>query len=312
MAVSHSRRWLAGALFTLAGMLAANSMLGPLVADVIDYRMSTTLVNQLIALDVVSLAVIAPLAVLAGVLVLRGHRAGPVLAIAPAAFTAYMIAQTIVGSDYLGVPGNNERWFPWHLGLFVLGVVTLVGAWRGVDGRELPAASRRRDRWTAVALFGLAVFVAVVQWVPALADMMRDRPTRADYLSNPAMTWTLALLDLGIATPAAVAAGIGLLRGTDWGRRVAYSVVGFFALVGPAVAAMAITMQVNDDPNAAVANVAVMSAAGLALALLGVAVYRPLLRRRAAAQPRSRAGVPGTFVPSHQRPGTLIGHRQRP
>jgi hypothetical protein len=181
--------------------------------------MPTTLINQLIALDIVALVLIAPLAVLAGRLVLHGHPAGAVLGTGPAAFAA---------------------------------------------------------------LFGLAVFVAVVQWLPALADMMHDRPTRADYLRNPAMTWMIALLDLGIAVPAAVAAGVGLVRGTAWGRKAAYAVAGFFALVGPAVAAMAITMQINDDPNATAANVVVMSVAGLVLAVLGIALYWPLLHRHPA------------------------------
>jgi len=201
-----------------------------------------------------------------------------------------MTTQAIVGSDYLDVPGNNERWFPWHLALLVLAVATLAGGWSRAGAPPAPA------RWTAAALFALAGFVALAQWLPALADMMHDSPTKADYLESPTMTWLIALLDLGFAVPAAMAAGVGLLRGARWGGKAVYAVAGFFALVGPAVAAMAITMRVNDDPNAASANIAVMVSAGLALALLGISVYRPLLRaRRPATGRRSEPG--GTFVP---------------
>ena len=271
-------RWPAWVSFGLAAALTVNSVLGPVFTGAIRYRMATTLVNQLIALDVVGLVLIAPLSVLAGWLLLRQHVAGPLLATGPAAFTVYMVAQTILGSDYLGVDGNNERWFPWHLGLFVLAAVTLVGAWSIVDDGRLPRWSRRRRRATAAALFGLAGFVALVQWLPAWIDMASGQPSRADYLQSPAMTWTIALLDLGVAVPAAVTAAIGLLRATSWGRTAAFAVTGFFALVGPAVAAMAITMQVNDDPNARAGDVVVMASVGLLLLALGVAVYRPLLR----------------------------------
>ncbi len=72
---SSPNRWVAYSLFGLATMLVVNSILGPLIADVIRYRMSTTLINQLIALDIVALVLIAPLAVLAGRLVLHGHPA---------------------------------------------------------------------------------------------------------------------------------------------------------------------------------------------------------------------------------------------
>lgn len=280
--------------FGLGTMLVANSVLGPLAAGVIHYRMSGTLINQLIALDVVTLAVIAPLCVLAGALVLRGHRAGPVLVAAPAAFTTYLIAQTVVGSDYLGVAGNNERWFPWHLGLFVLAAGTLAAAWSRIDGHRLPAARPRRDRRTAFGLLAIALFVGFGQWLPALADMMRDRPTGAGYLDNPAMTWTLALLDLGLATPAAVAVAVGLWRGAGWARRAAYPVAGFFALVGPAVAAMAMAMHVRHDPNASTAGAVLLCVVALLLAAFGLAVHRPLL-----------AGPDGTLVPADPRPPVL-------
>ena len=88
-----------------------------MAAGVIHYRISTTVVNQLIALDIVSLVAIAPLSVVAGGLLLRGHRAGPPLATGPAAFTAYMIAPTRPRSGLRwlrcaavpGAPGRRTR-----------------------------------------------------------------------------------------------------------------------------------------------------------------------------------------------------------
>jgi hypothetical protein len=58
-------------------------------------------------------------------------------------------------------------------------------------------------------------------------------------------------------------------------------VAGWFGLVGSAVAAMAIAMYVNDDPNASAGLALFMTGLGLAFALLAVVLYRPLLWSRA-------------------------------
>jgi hypothetical protein len=65
-----------------------------------------------------------------------------------------------------------------------------------------------------------------------------------------------------------------------WAARALYTVVGWFGLVGPAVAAMAIAMVADDDPNASTGNAVLMSALGLVFLVLALVVYRPLLRRR--------------------------------
>jgi uncharacterized membrane protein YdcZ (DUF606 family) len=86
-------------------------------------------------------------------------------------------------------------------------------------------------------------------------------------------------LDLGLFLPLTVAACIGLVRDTRWAAKALYTVASWFALVGPAVGAMAIAMQINDDPNASASNTIVMTVLGAAFVLLALAVYRPLLRR---------------------------------
>jgi hypothetical protein len=95
-------------VIALGVLLALNSLLGPLAFDVIEYRYGPSMINQAIGLDAVALAVATPLAVAAGILIRRGHRAGPVLAMAPALFAAYMMPQYLIGPDYLNLPGNNE------------------------------------------------------------------------------------------------------------------------------------------------------------------------------------------------------------
>ncbi|HEX6256018.1 MAG TPA: hypothetical protein VFZ70_09425 [Euzebyales bacterium] len=110
--MSGYRRTTALLVAALGVGVAVASMLGPLVFDVLRYRTSDTTLNQVMGGDLAGLVVVAPTALAAGVLLWRGHRAGPVVALAPALWAVYMYAQLIVGQEYLQLPGNNERFFP--------------------------------------------------------------------------------------------------------------------------------------------------------------------------------------------------------
>ena len=103
-------------------------------------------------------------------------------------------------------------------------------------------------------------------------------PEDPGYLAGPTFSWAIALLDLGVFLPATVAACAGLVRGAPWAHKALYTVVGWFGLVGPAVAGMAIAMYANGDPNASGANVVFMTALGLVFAALAVFLYRALFR----------------------------------
>lgn len=107
---------------------------------------------------------------------------------------------------------------------------------------------------------------------------MSSSPEDPGYLAVPTFSWAIALPDLGVFLPATVAACVGLVRGPPWAHKAHYTVVGWSGLVGPAVAAMAITMYAKDDPNASGANVIFMTALGLVFAALAIFFYRALFR----------------------------------
>lgn len=273
-------RWLAYGLFVLAAGLVANALLGPLFTEVIRYHYGETLTNQGIGVDAVALFGAAPIAILAGVLVLRSHRAGPVLAFIPATFTAYMAPQYVIGPDYLGLPGNNEQFFVFHLGLFVLAVVVFFLAWRLVARAWLPPVSRKADRRRSWVLFGVAAFIALGRWLPGIVDLMSGNPTVPDYLESPTAFLLIGFLDLGLVTLGAVTAGIGLRVGARWAREAAYVVIGWFALVPASVAVMSVTMLVNDDPNASATGTLLFVVAGVIFTAGAVLLYRPLFKRQ--------------------------------
>jgi len=269
-------RLLAGGLLALAAGLAAVALLGPLATGVVDYRVTETLRNQTIGLDAISLFLVTPLAVGAALLVRRGRVAGYALALPVGAYTSYMFAQYVLGPDYIHLAGNNEKLFPLCLALFAAGWIVSLTAWNRLPPNPAPD-TRDRDRLIGRILLPILALLAFVRYLPALADAMSANPSEEGYLAGPAFFWTIALLDLGVFLPATIATCIGLLRGSRWAHKALYLVAGWFGLVGAAVAAMAIAMQINDDPTATTANTILMTALGAAFVLLAIYVFRPLL-----------------------------------
>jgi dipeptide/tripeptide permease len=145
---------LATALDVLGLALVANSVLGPLWLDVIDYHYGEAMTNQGIGLDAVALVCAAPLAFVAASLVRHGHVGGPVVAFAPATFAAYMMPQYVVGADYLGLPGNNENAIPFHIATMVLAIGVFTAAWHALVGNVLPPDDVRSDHRRSWVLIG--------------------------------------------------------------------------------------------------------------------------------------------------------------
>jgi hypothetical protein len=281
---------LVAALVAIAAGLVAVALLGALTGGPIEYHVSETLRNQTIGLDAVSLFVAAPLAVAAAVLAWRRLVAGPALALGVGAYTAYMFVKYIVGPEYLARPGDNERVFPLDLCLFVLGWGSALLASQAITS-ESGSGSRGRHRVLGRVVLPLLAFLAFSRYLPALADAMNGDPHDAGYRAGPTFFWTIAMLDLGIFLPATVLTCMALLRGRPWAEKALYLVVGWFGLVGPAVASMAIAMYVNDDPNATLGNAIAMTILGLAFAMLAVSVYLPLFRSQRLTRPVTPASA---------------------
>src|SRR4051794_39150803 len=287
--VEPRSRMLGVCLLALAGCLAALSVLGPLVTGAIQWRIRPTILSQLYGLDAVSLVAVAPAAVFAGVAALRGRPAGPLLGFAPAAYAVYMVPQYVLGPDYAHIAGNNERWFPLLLALFMFGVVASALAWTRLRA-AVPRGSERAERLIGQWLLPAAAAVVFVRYLPTLADWMSPDPQAKDYLAGPNFSWTIALLDLGAALPAPVAVCVGYRRRARWARAGLYALTGWFALVGAAVAGMAIAMQLRDDPAMTVAQMLVMTVLGGLLVALAGALYAPALRHRITVRQPTGAG----------------------
>src|SRR5688572_2068103 len=134
---SRPDRWLAFGMVSLGVGLALNTILGPLLMGVISYPFTLTVYYETLGLEAVSLVLIAPLAVAAGMLALRGHRAAAVLALGPAGYSVYMLLQYVVGPQY----ATYQPSIAFHLVLFVLGAGLVLRAWTAIGAGSLPAVS---------------------------------------------------------------------------------------------------------------------------------------------------------------------------
>lgn len=258
-------------LLGLAAGLVANSIVGPLVADLVDYPVSETMRNQTIGLDAASLVVVAPLAAIVGLMALRGRPAAAVLALGPAGYVAYMFVQYVAGPDHLTYPSVLLL----QLGLFIGGWLLAGLAWRLDAERQL---GRRPETglgpghgWVAI---GLGAFV-LARYLPGLVGSITDEPLPAEVATDPAMYWLIVLLDLGIYLPATTLAAIGLRQARPWGARLHRGLVGWFTLTTIAVASMSFTMWRNDDPNASTGQLLLFLAVGVVIIGYAVRVLRP-------------------------------------
>ncbi len=154
-------RWLGRGLAALAVGLAVNSVLGPFVADRLDYPVSETMRNQTIGLDAAGLVLVAPLTVVIAILALRGHRAAPVLALGPTSYVAYMFVQYIVGPDHLDYP----RVLILQLALFIGGWLLAALAW-SIDRSRRSGSPLLSPRHGHVSLV-LGLFV-LLRYLPGL------------------------------------------------------------------------------------------------------------------------------------------------
>jgi len=260
-------------LLVLAAGLVANTVIGPAVLDLVDYPLTETLRNETIGLELVSAGLVAPWSVVAGIFVLRGRRFGGVLALAPAAFAAYVLVQYVAGIPSLEYGPHQLL----QLGLLVLAGWVFVEAVHAVaDSVPVPHEAHAR-RW-ALGVLAMAGFI-VLRWAPALLGTVTGDALPDAYAGDPGMHWTIFLLDLGLVVPCSIAVARGLWTGRAWAATGLHALVGWFALVPPAVLAMAVTKQVNADPLANEADSAMLAVATVVYLAVAVALYAPLRRR---------------------------------
>jgi hypothetical protein len=269
-------RTFAGTLFALATVLITNTVLGPLGSGAIKYPISGSLHHQVIGLEVVTVGLVVPIALVAGVLALRGHRAAALLGFGPASYAGYMFLQYVVGPEYATY--TAVAFF--HTAIFTLSCGTAVWAWVLGSRQPLPHLTARRRRISSAILILLAAFV-LTRYIGAMTGSITGGTLPAEFLNARTFYWSIFLLDLGVVVPATIAAGYGLIRGAHAAHTALYALVTWYALVPPSVAAMSATMVVNGDPNASSGQTFLLVVVSFVFAAFAAWIYLPLMRTHA-------------------------------
>jgi len=232
------------ALIVLGLLIATSSILGPLVLGIVTFHVSAGAEAQLVGGEVVSLFIVAPLAVIAGVLWWRGSALAPTLALGPAAYSLYMYVQYVVGPQYERYPGNNEYAFPLYLTLIILSWSIGLRAWRALATIPLPHLSSGTRRTLAALMLVLNVMFAFA-WIGSIVTVLAGpstSPAWQAYQKDQTLFWLVRIMDLGFVIPASFVVAVGLLRRAKWAVTLVYAFLGFEMLMVAAVAAMAIMM----------------------------------------------------------------------
>lgn len=285
-----SRRAIAGwASLALGAGIAVSAMLGPLVLKVIQFRTSDNAENQFVGGEVVSLGIVAPALIVAGVMWRRGHRLAPALAFGPALYAVYTYVTAVIGQDYARYPGNVEKFFPLYAALVAGGTVIAALAAGDLAGSEGPVPSDRLRRFTAGLFMTIGGFFALA-WAAQIRLVYIGQPP-TEYQEDPTLFWLIKLLDLGFVIPALIGTGIGLLRQHPVAIKAAPGMAAFATCMAAAIAGMAIAMEVKGDPAASLGMLMfVLPVAGV---LAGTTVSLLSSYTRGDAVPRSPYAAPG-------------------
>lgn len=246
--------------------IAMSVVLGPLVAKVISFRTSPHLENQFVGGEIVSLAVVAPTAIAAGILWLRVHRLAPALALGPALYAVYTYTSVVLGQEYTRYGGNVEKFFPLYAGLVAGGAAIVAVAWSRLGETEVPAPRDGLRRTVAGVFLGLGSFFALA-WAQQIRLVVTGHPA-TEYLEGPTLFWVIKLLDYGFMIPLLLATGIGLIIRHPVAIKAASGLSVFATCLTGSIAGMAIAMEVKGDPSAQPAMLVVLMPATIGLALL--------------------------------------------
>lgn len=256
--------------------IAASAILGPLVLNVIRLRTSASIENQFIGGEIVSLGVVAPVAIAAGVLWLRDHPLAPALALAPALYAIYTYASVVFAQEYTRFDGNAERFFPLYTALAGGGAAIAISAWSRLGRQQIAVPSVRLRRTLGGILIGAGLLIGLA-WAQQIRLVISGQPM-AEYLDGPSLFWFIKFADFGFVIPAVLATGVGLFRSNPTAIKAAYGLSGFLTCLAGSVTGMGIAMELRGDPASQPALLVVLVPATLALAALTAALLRSFLR----------------------------------
>jgi hypothetical protein len=208
-----------------AALAAAGNVVALLDVDRVYGTDYPALTDQAIAQDLTDLLVVAPLLVVAAVLALRGSARATVAWLGALAFTGYNYVIYTLSVHF------GPLFLLWVAVLGLAGYA-LIGGLATLDpqvvGRGLAGTPRRS---ASAFLIGIAALFAVL-WLSDIIAALATGVAPASVTELGVPTNAVHVLDLAVFLPAAVLAGVQLLRRRATGRVLAPVLLAFLTLTG--------------------------------------------------------------------------------
>jgi hypothetical protein len=179
--------------------------------------------------DAVTLVLAIPLLAGAFMAHRRGSLRASIVLVGVLTYFAYLYASRAIDTVY------NEL-FLVYVATFSSGLFALALTLRSVAARSLAAYERRLPRRAVAAFLFVLAAVLVVAWLPpVVAPLVAGRPAE---VVEHYTTFVTGALDLAVLLPTALTGAVLVLRRRTDGYLLAFPLVGFTAVLGPALVAM--------------------------------------------------------------------------
>lgn len=261
---SNFERIFIGLLAILAGItLIYLAVMGPLVSGEIKYRTPEVINNQLIGQDLVNLAVLAPLLIVGGLLLLLKKNAAKYLLIATPLFLIYYALSYTIGWEWSTAQhqGNNEKYFFYFLFILIVALLILLYSY-SVFPKKVKATFRKKPLMIYSTLFVLFLLVFAGMWVGEVIEVIKTGTARG-YDISPTAFWLVRVFDLGFSIPLGLISVYLLWTRAGKAYPLIWLFYGFFLTQILAVNAMGWMMFVRRDPAFALRDLLVFSALAL-------------------------------------------------
>ncbi|MDI6846489.1 MAG: hypothetical protein QME28_10195 [Candidatus Saccharicenans sp.] len=257
---SDFERIFIGLMAILAGItLIYLAISGPLVYGEIKYRTPEAINNQLIGQDMINLAVLAPLLITGGILLLLRKNAARYLLTATPLFLIYYALSYTIGWEWSSpqYQGNNEKYFFYFLFILISALLILLYSY-SVFPKKVTAVFRKKPLMIYSILFVLFLLVFAGMWVGEVIEVIKTGTTRG-YDISPIAFWLVRVFDLGFSIPLGMISVYLLWTRASRAYPIIWLFYGFFFTQILAVNAMGWMMFVRRDPAFALRDLMVFS-----------------------------------------------------
>ncbi|MDD5067635.1 MAG: hypothetical protein PHF84_11380 [bacterium] len=246
---SSFERVLAGLMAVLSGaILIFLAVKGPLVQGVIRYKTAQTGITQIQGQDIINLALLGPVLLLGGTLLLFKKSIAKYLLMLTPLYLIYFVLSYTIGLEWSSAvyTGNSEKYSFYFLFILVSGLVLLLYS-LSVFPKGKKAEFKRTGLTVYSVLVVLFTFLFAAMWLKEVWEVMTKGTTRG-YSEIPTGFWVIRYFDLGFTIPLSLISVYLLWTRPERSYSIQLLFYGFFITMVSAVSAMGWLMYFKKDP----------------------------------------------------------------